>query len=189
MSATRERERPGQGTLAHIGHSRDPAHILRLSDTLFARASQGDGSGDGKTKVSKKNRIFMFQSNGKEGSAKIDAFIKKAFDWYTQKVEAAVDNSRYMYISDIKDVGRGRPRDGAKSVAPVFVRFGRRGNADKLIAHFKRIFSTDTKDPVIRELCNKIRRKAGGSAPLLEKWVIKEEQTGATASIEVGCSL
>jgi len=76
---------------------------LRLSDTLFARASQGDGSGDGKTKVSKKNRIFMFQSNGKEGSAKIDAFIKKAFDWYTQKVEAAVDNSRYMYMLVQKD--------------------------------------------------------------------------------------
>ena len=92
-------------------------------------------------------------------------------------------------ITDIKDVGRGRPRDGGKSIAPVYVRFGRKGSADKLILHFKRTFSTETKDLTIKDLCNRIRRKAGGNAPTLEKRVIKEEQNGASAPTEVGYNL
>ena len=47
----------------------------------------------------------------------------------------------------------------------------------------------DDKDLTIKDLCNRIRRKAGGNAPILEKWVIKEEQNGASAQTEVGYNL
>ena len=63
--------------------------------------SQGGGGGDNDKKAPKTkilNKVFLFQSEEKNGGELIDAFIKKAFDWYTAQIAATVDNSRYMYM-------------------------------------------------------------------------------------------
>ena len=68
---------------------------VKFKEALFEdEADNGD-----KLKISKKNRVFMFSAaKGNDGAKKIDEFINNAFDWYTKTVEAAVDQSRYMYM-------------------------------------------------------------------------------------------
>ena len=50
------------------------------------------------TKVNKKTTVFMFSSDREDGGERIDKYIKKAFDWYTEEVGKDVDLARYMYM-------------------------------------------------------------------------------------------
>ena len=54
-------------------------------------------------------------------------------DEHLQGTLRAAQGGPWPLINDINDVGRARAREGFKGIALVFVRLGRRGNADKLI--------------------------------------------------------
>ena len=50
--------------------------------------------GEENNKVNKKTTEFMFSSDREDGGDRIDAYIKKAFNWYTDEVGKDVDLAR-----------------------------------------------------------------------------------------------
>ena len=64
---------------------------------------ESEGEGESKKTLSKKTTLFMFSSIEENGGDLIDAYINKAFEWYTEQVGKSVDNSRYMYMLVQKD--------------------------------------------------------------------------------------
>jgi hypothetical protein len=92
--------------------------LVRFKEATYEE-EESAGDGDSKSKVQKKNRVFLFSAKAPDGGKKIDDFIKKCFDWYTEKVEQAVDNSRYMYMLCQKDAptssDENEGSDGARS--------------------------------------------------------------------------
>lgn len=91
---------------------------VKISDGLeFMRKIKENEEGDKDSKIKKRNVIFEFRSERKNGKEIIDKWINVAFDWYTDQVAKTAEKGRYMYnlLSDTKSSpseGEGGGGDG-----------------------------------------------------------------------------
>jgi chaperone BCS1 len=64
----------------------------------------GKGGGEGGAKFT---TDFIFRSSRSDGKARINKFLRGAFEWYVKQVEAQTDDSRYLYMMQVADAGGG----------------------------------------------------------------------------------
>ena len=57
-------------------------------------AENGNGSNPGRIRPT--TIEYTFRCAGLGGDVKVKAFIRKAYDWYTEQMESTEDNARYM---------------------------------------------------------------------------------------------
>eukprot|EP00752_Nemacystus_decipiens_P011862 g10522.t1 len=82
---------------------------VEVEDAVFFKQvtgveEEGDPeSGKNATKDLKRKTSFVFQCAARDGDARIESFIQKAFAWYCKEMKATEDHGRYLYALISKD--------------------------------------------------------------------------------------
>ena len=94
-------------TWVKIGDSVEFCRAIKNDDDKEEEGG-GKGGGEGGAKFTVD---FVFRSSRSDGKAKINKFLKSAFDWYVEQVEAQSDDARYLYMMQVAEAGGGGDDD------------------------------------------------------------------------------
>jgi chaperone BCS1 len=99
-------------TWHELGEYGEPTALVRLHISRVSQQEDDGEKNDAKKNVEKSSITFHFRSSG-EGA--IDAFIDKAYRWYTDELRKMEDHSRYFYEMKVPDIKIG-DADSSKDI-------------------------------------------------------------------------
>jgi len=94
---------------------------------LFIRNSEDAPQNEEEEAGNVHSITYEFRCSASDGLEKVDAFIEKAYEWYTDMVSSKTDKSRYMYIMQASGSGGGED-DEEEGKGPKYKRYKLVGN-------------------------------------------------------------